>query len=80
MSDPHHPHPHPHPHSDEDHAGDRATDIPGSPAPRESFEDAGSQALADALRSSFAVVKVLMGVLVAVFLLSGFFKIGRAHV
>ncbi|HKX61712.1 MAG TPA: protease modulator HflK [Verrucomicrobiae bacterium] len=79
MSDPHHPHPHP--HSEEDHAGDQAQAAlnsggSGSPTPPdESFEDAGSQALADALRSSFAIVKVLMGVLVVVFLLSGFFKV-----
>lgn len=40
------------------------------------FEDAGAQALSDALRSSFAIVKVLMAILVGVFLLSGFFTVG----
>src|SRR5215467_13781558 len=38
--------------------------------------DAGSQALSEALRSSFAIVKFLMVVLVAVFLASGFFIVG----
>jgi membrane protease subunit HflK len=38
--------------------------------------DAGSQALAEALRSSFAIVKFLMVVLVLVFLGSGFFIVG----
>jgi modulator of FtsH protease HflK len=78
MSDSHHPHP----HSDSDSSTDleRAVlDAPETsgppPPPEESFEDAGAQALADALRSSFGVVKVLMGILVLVFLLSGFFKV-----
>ncbi len=38
-------------------------------------EDTGSQALSEALRSSFTIVKVLMFVLVIVFLGSGFFKV-----
>jgi modulator of FtsH protease HflK len=38
--------------------------------------DAGSQALAEALRSSFFIVKVAMGLLVALFLFSGFFTVG----
>jgi membrane protease subunit HflK len=38
--------------------------------------DAGSQALADALRSSFAIVKFVMVVLVAVFMFSGCFTVG----
>jgi membrane protease subunit HflK len=38
--------------------------------------DSGSQALAEALRSSFAIVKVVMAVLVAVFIFSGFFTVG----
>ena len=44
----------------------------GGPLPP---EDAGSQALAEALRSSFAIVKVLMVVLVVVFLGSGIFQV-----
>ena len=38
--------------------------------------DSGSQALSEALRSSFAVVKVVMAVLLAVFVFSGFFTVG----
>ena len=41
-------------------------------------EDAGSQALAEALRSSFFIVKIIMVVLVLVFLGSGFFTVGAA--
>lgn len=48
-----------------------------SPVPsRPSGMDAGSQALAEALRSSFAIIKVVMVVLVVVFLFSGFFTVG----
>jgi modulator of FtsH protease HflK len=39
-------------------------------------DDAGSQALAEALGSSFAIVKVVMGVMVFAFFCSGFFIIG----
>src|SRR5512135_2489902 len=38
--------------------------------------DAGSQALSEALRSSFGIVKFVMLVLVCVFLGSGFFTVG----
>ncbi len=43
--------------------------------PPETPVDAGSQALSEALRSSFAIVKIVMVVLVVVFLASGFFKV-----
>jgi len=57
---------HPHPH-----------DGPPAPAlPPETPVDAGSQALAEALRSSFAIVKVVMVLLVLLFLASGFFTVG----
>lgn len=39
-------------------------------------DDAGSQALSDALRSSFVIVKIIMAVLVVAFLCSGFFTVG----
>jgi membrane protease subunit HflK len=39
-------------------------------------EDAGSQALSEALRSSFFIVKIIMVVLVLAFLSSGFFTVG----
>jgi regulator of protease activity HflC (stomatin/prohibitin superfamily) len=38
--------------------------------------DSGSQALSEALKSSFFVVKILMGLLVIVFIGSGFFTVG----
>ena len=39
-------------------------------------QDAGSQALSEALRSSFAIVKFVMLLLVLAFLSSGFFTVG----
>src|SRR6266436_1767966 len=48
---------------------------PPEPSP-EITEDAGSQALSEALRSSFGIVKVLMIALVVVFFSSGFFTVG----
>src|SRR5512137_487370 len=57
---------HPHPH-----------DEPPEPVlPPETPVDAGSQALAEALRSSFAIIKVVMVLLVLLFLASGFFTVG----
>lgn len=44
--------------------------------PPETPIDAGSQALSEALRSSFGIVKVVMVMLVIVFLGSGFFTVG----
>jgi membrane protease subunit HflK len=55
---------HSHPHDEHEH-----------PHPPETPVDTGSQALTEALRSSFAIVRVVMGVLVVVFLCSGFFKV-----
>ena len=49
---------------------------PIPPKPPETFEDAGTRALSDALRSSFAIIKVVMIGLVLVFLGSGFFTVG----
>ena len=49
---------------------------PESALPPETPMDAGSQALAEALRSSFAIVKVVMVLLVLLFLASGFFTVG----
>src|SRR5882724_12698248 len=60
MSDHHHSH------------GDHSHDHDHAP---EAAVDAGSQALAEALGSSFAIVKVVMGILFVVFLGSGFFKV-----
>ena len=49
---------------------------PEPAAAPETSVDAGSQALAEALRSSFAIVKVVMVALGAVFVFSGFFTVG----
>ena len=50
-------------------------DEPDPTRPQETPVDAGSQALAEALRSSFAIVRFVMFLLVLVFLGSGFFKV-----
>jgi len=42
-------------------------------------QDAGSQALAEALRSSFAIVKVVMVLMVLLFFGSGFFTVGPSE-
>jgi membrane protease subunit HflK len=55
---------HSHPHDEHEH-----------PHPPETPVDAGSQALTEALRSSFAIVRIVMVLLVLVFLGSGFFKV-----
>jgi membrane protease subunit HflK len=70
MSDPH-PHSHPHPHR---HPDARAPQ--NSPPNPESTLDAGSQALAEALRSSFTIVKIVMVVLLIIFMGSGIFTVG----
>src|ERR1041385_35480 len=44
--------------------------------PVETPMDAGSQALSEALRSSFGIVQVLMLILFVVFCFSGFFQVG----
>ncbi len=49
---------------------------PESALPPETPVDTGSQALAEALRSSFTIVKVVMVLLVLVFLASGLFTVG----
>jgi membrane protease subunit HflK len=50
--------------------------LPEPALPPETPVDAGSQALAEALRSSFAIVKIVMVLLVLLFLASGFFTVG----
>jgi len=66
---------HDHPNHDHDHDHDHGPATP-APAPLEGAEDAGTQALSGALKSSFAIVKVVMAGLVVVFLFSGFFVVG----
>ena len=63
---------HDHPHHEHDHDHDHDHAHP-APATLEGAEDAGTQALAGALKSSFAIVKVIMAGLLVVFLFSGFF-------
>ena len=48
-----------------------------SPAPE--ALDAGSQALSEALRSSFAIVKIVMALMVLAFFGSGFFQVGPSE-
>lgn len=58
-----HPHPHRHPHG------------PTPPPPEPALDDAGSTALADALRSSFVVVRILLVLLAGYFIFSGVFVV-----
>lgn len=53
-----------------------ASTLPPDLRPQETPLDAGSQALSEALRSSFGIVKFVMVILVCVFLGSGFFTVG----
>ena len=72
-----HDHDHPHEHGPgcgHDHPHDHAP-APAPSAP-ETPLDPGAQALAAALKSSFAIVKVAMVALLLVFLCSGFFTVG----
>src|SRR5437773_2465074 len=57
---------------DDPNLGNELNPPPGGP---ETPLDAGSQALAEALKSSFAIVKVVMVILVVIFLGSGFFTV-----
>src|SRR5437588_153084 len=49
---------------------------PKPPLPPETGLDSGSQALSEALRSSFGIVKFVMVILAIAFLASGLFKVG----
>jgi modulator of FtsH protease HflK len=53
-------------------AHERVTPVP----PPETPEDAGSQAMAEALSSSFAIVKFVLAALVILFFVSGIFQVG----
>jgi modulator of FtsH protease HflK len=59
-----------HEHDHHDHAHGPSAPAPVMP------DDAGSQALAEALRSSFAIVKFIMLLLVVLFFVSGVFQVG----
>jgi modulator of FtsH protease HflK len=75
-----HNHPHNHGTGGHDHGHDHSHEPSPSPAhnalPPETPLDPGSQALAEALKSSFGIVKVVMVLLLVVFLFSGFFTVG----
>ncbi len=64
-----------HGHSHDEHRHDHPAPAPGPATP----EEAGSQALSEALQTSFFVVKLVMVGLVVVFLGSGFFKVGPSE-
>ncbi len=59
-----------HEHDHHGHAHEPSTPSPVTP------DDAGSQALAEALRSSFAIVKFIMVLLIVLFFVSGLFQVG----
>ena len=62
-----------HHHSHGDHGHDHDHEVP------ETAVDAGSQALAEALHSSFTIVKIVMGLMVLAFFASGFFTVGPSE-
>ena len=62
-----------HEHSPPEH--EHASEAAGTPSRPAGVEDASAQALSDALRSSFNIVRLLMGVLVIVFIASGVFTV-----
>ena len=79
-----HEHHHDHDHDHDDHPHETAVKVssPTAPAPEQGtpntqaeIEDTGSRALSDALRSSFAIVKLVMIALVIVFIASGVFTV-----
>jgi hypothetical protein len=77
-----HGHPHEHEHEHVEKTGDAQIVLgggarpPETPPPAEvSLDDAGTQALSEALRSSFLIVRVIMVVLVVLFFSSGIFTI-----
>src|SRR5581483_9944982 len=49
------------------------------PAPEAHPQDAGTQALAEALRSSFTIVKIVMFLMVVAFFCSGIFQVGPSE-
>ena len=77
MSDKHdHKHDHGHDHGDIKLPVKETQATAPAPIPERAQEDAGSAALSEALRSSFAIVKVLMILLVVAFFASGIFTVG----
>ena len=74
-----HAHSHAHSHGPgDDHAHSHSA--APEPPPEAPIEDSNTQALADALKSSFVVVRVVMIGLIALFLASGIFTVGPQEV
>ena len=69
-----HPHHHDHGHGHEHHGHKHDHGPEADFAPE--TQDASSQALSEALRSSFSVVKIVMWLMVVAFFASGFFTVG----
>ena len=67
-----HPHHHDHDHHGHGHKHDHVPEADFAPE----TQDASSQALSEALRSSFSVVKIVMWLMVIAFFASGFFTVG----
>jgi membrane protease subunit HflK len=67
-----HPHHHDHGHDHHEHKHDHGPETDFAPE----TQDASSQALSEALRSSFSVVKIVMWLMVVAFFASGFFTVG----
>lgn len=74
MSDGSHSHDHP-PGHDHDHDHEPKASTPPPPSAPEPADDSDSQALSNALHSSFAIVKFVMVLLVIVFVCSGVFTV-----
>lgn len=72
-----HAHSHSHGPGDSEHHHHSAAPEPPPEAP---IEDAGTQALSDALKSSFVVVRVVMAALIITFFASGVFTVGPQEV
>lgn len=62
------------------HDAEPTMKTPGTPAPAPSVEDPGAQALSEALRSSFQIVKLLMVVLVVAFFATRIFTVNPNQV
>jgi len=67
---------HDHSHHDHDHGHEHPAPVAPELAP---LEDAGSEALSQALKSSFGIVKIAMVVLVVLFIFSGVFQVGEGQ-
>jgi regulator of protease activity HflC (stomatin/prohibitin superfamily) len=70
---------HNHPEHEQGHDHNHDASEHDAPAPV-TVEDAGSQALSEALKSSFAIIKIVMVILVVVFLCSGIFTVSSQDV